>query len=234
MSKINKAFVLAAGMGTRMRPLTDNLPKPMIEVQGRTMIDRALDKLVEYGVTEAVVNTHYKAEILVDHLAKRRDLNIQISYEPVRLETGGGILNALDLIGDEPFFVITSDIVWQDAAGQKTALQKLADNWDDRLVGELLLHPLADAYGYEGLGDFDLEDGKMTWRAENSKAQFVFTGLQILHPQVFDRKEVKELGDNFPLNKIYKLYLDDYKGIENDGKWYHIGTPDALRQMPKV
>ena len=224
MLQPKKAFVLAAGLGTRMRPLTDNLPKPMLEVEGRSMLDRALDKLLEIGVEEAVVNSHYKAEVLNDHLAKRKDIKISISHEPIRLETGGGILNGLHLIGDEPFYVISSDVVWQGSG-----LKDLAENYDG--LGALLVHEVARSYGYDGNGDFDLNGKSLSWKQEGKDAKYVFTGLQILNPEVFKRSAVKELGDNFPLSKLYKLYLSEFVGVENKGNWYHIGTPESLKNV---
>ncbi len=227
MSRPKKAFVLAAGLGTRMRPLTDNLPKPLIEVQGRTMIDRALDKLVEFGVEEAIVNAHYKPEMIEAHLKKRKDIKITISHEFERLETGGGMLYARNLLGNEPIFIVSTDIIWQDS--NKTALETLAASWDDKFVGLLLLNQVSGSYGYDGRGDFKLyQDGRIEWRDSDNNAPYVFTGLQMICPKVFDFPAVHEMGKVFPLNKIYSLYLEKFRGVEYNGKWYHIGTPEAL------
>ncbi len=228
MASPKKAFVLAAGLGTRMRPLTDNIPKPLVEVEGRTMIDRALDKLVEFGVEEAIVNSHYQAEKLHAHLAKRKDIKITISHEKERLETGGGLLFARDKLGNDPVFVVSTDIIWNDNNG-KTALETLAENWDDKLVGLLLLNQVSTGYGYEGRGDFKLYgDGRIEWREPEGNVPFVFTGLQIICPKVFDRPAVHDMAPAFPLNRIYTAYLDGFRGVEYGGKWYHIGTPEAL------
>lgn len=226
MSKIKRAFVLAAGLGTRMRPLTDNIPKPMIEVCGRSMIDRALDNLVAHGVEEAIVNTHYKAEVLHEHLAKRKDIKIMISHESERLETGGGLQYAREKLGDEPIFIITSDVIWE-----KSALDILESAHQENSLGTLLLQKVSDSYGYDGKGDFELVDGRLTWREPEKAAPYVFTGLQIFNPQVLDRDAVKQLGEIFALNKIYTLYLNEFRGIVNSGKWYHIGTPEALQNL---
>lgn len=231
MSKIETAFVLAAGLGTRMRPLTNNLPKPMIEVHGRSMIDRAIDKIIAVGVKRAIVNIHYLPDMLVDHLSKRKDIEIIFSREEVRLETAGGILNAIKHVGRDPIYVISSDIIWEDAGA--SILQKLADSWDDKLVGLLVLQRVNNSYGYDGQGDFNMDkNGNLSWREEGKSADFVFTGLQILCPRIFDKADVRELGTNFALNKIYRAYLPQIKGIENEGKWYHIGTPEALAALP--
>ena len=233
MFRPKKAFILAAGLGTRMRPLTDNLPKPLVEVQGRTMIDRVLDRLVEGGVEEAIVNAHYHADKLAAHLAKRNDIKIIISHEHERLETGGGLSYAREKLGDEPIYVISTDIIWQDF--EVTALQLLAGKWRDELVGLLLLNEVATGYGYDGKGDFLLDDaGGLNWRAEGKTAPYVFTGIQIIDPKVFDRAAVKALGAAFPISKIYKMYLDEFRGAVYDGKWYHIGTPEALYALEKL
>lgn len=225
------AFVLAAGLGTRMRPLTDNLPKPLIEVHGRSMIDRAIDKLVDIGVTRAIVNVHYLPDMLTKHLSKRQDIEIIFSHEEERLETAGGILNAIKHIDDKPIYVISSDIVWEDV--NKPALLKLAENWDDKLVALLCLQKVARSYGYDGQGDFNMDaSGHLSWREEGKNAEYVFTGLQILCPKIFRKADIIALGNNFALNKIYRAYLPYIKGIENEGKWYHIGTPDALHNLP--
>ncbi len=225
------AFVLAAGLGTRMRPLTDNLPKPLIEVHGRSMIDRAIDKLADIGVTRAIVNVHYLPHMLTEHLGKRRDIEIIFSHEEVRLETAGGILNAIKHISDDPIYVISSDIVWEDKG--KPALLKLAENWNDKLVALLALQRVDNSYGYDGQGDFNMDaTGHLSWRIEDKSADYVFTGLQILCPKIFRKPDIQALGNNFPLNKIYRAYLPHIKGIENEGKWYHIGTPDALHNLP--
>ena len=227
------AFVLAAGLGTRMRPLTDNLPKPLIEVHGRSIIDRALDKLADIGVTRAIINVHYLPEMLIDHLSRRRDIEIIFSREEVRLETAGGILNAIKHISDDPIYVISSDVVWEDAG--KPALLKLAENWNDDLVALLALQRVKNSYGYDGQGDFNMtKAGELSWREEGMEADFVFTGLQILCPKIFRKPDIIALGNNFALNKIYRAYLSQIKGIENEGKWYHIGTPQALSGLPPI
>ena len=227
MSNIKSAFVLAAGLGTRMRPLTDEIPKPMLEVQGRTLIDRAIDRLLEVGVEQVVVNTFYLPETIERHLSKRNDVEIIFSRENKRLETGGGIKNALDLIGDKPFFVTSSDVIWQ----QKSSLEALVNNWHDDLYGLLLLHKAKDAYGYDGAGDFNLhEGGKITFR-DSDTANYVFTTIQILNPTVFYEAEIKKLGEVFSLTEVYRMFLNKYRAVENPGDWFHIGTPDALNGL---
>jgi MurNAc alpha-1-phosphate uridylyltransferase len=223
--------MLAAGLGTRMRPLTNNTPKPMLEVAGRSLLDRALDRVVEAGVKKVVVNTFYLPEIIEEHLAKRKDVEVVISRETERLETGGGILNARHLIGDKPFYVITTDVVWIDSG--KPILQKLAESWSDDLVALLALQNTKNTYGYDGAGDFNMDgSGHLSWRGDAPIAEYVFTGLQIMCPKIFDHEKVKAFGNIFALNQIYKEFLPKIKGVENTGRWLHIGTPEALAAAP--
>ena len=230
MLKPKKAFVLAAGEGTRMRPLTNNLPKSLIEIQGRTMLDRVLNRLAEYGVEEAIINTYFKPELIEKHLSNRSDIKITFSREKERLETGGGMFFAREKLGTAPIFVISSDIIWEDV--DKSALSTLAENWDDKLVGLLLLKKVSDAYGYDGKGDFKLyQDGRLEWRESEDNVPYVFTGLQIICPKVFDRPAVHDMAPNFSLNRIYRLYLDGFRGVEYGGKWYHIGTPESVKNL---
>lgn len=234
MYQPKKAFILAAGLGTRMRPLTNNTPKPLLKVEFRSMIDRAIDKLVEAGVKEAIVNIHYKPEMIAAQLSKRKDIKITLSHEKERLETGGGLMYARKLIGDDPIYVISTDIVWQDT-GRKSALKTLAEHWDDKLIGLLLVNQVSKSYGYDGKGDFKLyQDGRIEWRDPSNNAPYVFTGLQIISPTVFDKPAVHDMGQVFPLNRIYSAYLECFRAVEYDGKWYHIGTPEALNKIKLV
>lgn len=230
----NTAMILAAGLGLRMRPITDSIPKPLVKVLGRTLIDRAVDRLVEAGVTKITVNTHYRHEMIEAHLAKRKDVEIAISHEKERLETGGGVKNALQLIGDSPFFVISSDVIWLN--GPENALHRLASAF---LPGSatLLLHPTYKAYGYSGPGDFTLDQlFKLTMRKEKEIAPLVFTGAQILDPALFRLPEVVSFGDGFPLSKIYRLLnqTPSLRGIRHDGAWLHIGDPAGLALAEKL
>ena len=150
------AMVLAAGFGKRMRPITDTLPKPLVQVNGEAMLDRILDRLAEAGVKKAVVNLHHLGGAIETHLAERKAPEILFSPEPEILETGGGVKKALPLLGKEPFFVINGDVLWLD--GRSSALRRLAESWDGRRMDcLLLLHQCVFAYGYEGMGDFFLD-----------------------------------------------------------------------------
>ena len=224
-------MVLAAGLGLRMRPLTDTLPKPLIPVAGRCMLDRALDQLTTAGVARRVVNTHYLGHKVAEHLQARRqaagsEAEIALSHEPDLLDTGGGVVKALPLLGSAPFFVINGDILWRD--GAEPALRRLAAAWnDERMDALLLIHPRETAIGYDGPGDFDLApDGVLTRRA-NPTAPFVFTGVQILHPRLLAGSP----PGAFSLNKLYDRAAATGRlhGIVHTGQWFHIGTPDGLR-----
>ena len=222
----NHAMILAAGLGLRMRPLTLALPKPLLPVAGRTMLDRVLDHLDRAGVTRRVVNTHWLGEAIRRHLADRPD--IAFSDEPELLETGGGVFQALPLLGSAPFFVCNADIVWTD--GPSPALRRLAAAWNDGTMDALLLmQRTATAFGYEGAGDFFLDaDGRATRRQQNQVSPTLFAGVQILHPRLFH-----DLPQGpFSLNLLYNRAQDEGRlyGIAHDGEWYHIGTPEALAE----
>jgi MurNAc alpha-1-phosphate uridylyltransferase len=219
-------MVLAAGLGLRMRPLTEMHPKPLIPVAGRTMLDRVLDHLDEAQVTHRVVNTYWLAGMVHAHLAGRPD--ITFSDEQTLLETGGGVAKALPLLGEQPFYVCNADIIWQD--GQTPALARLAHHWRSATMDALLLlQPTETAFGYEGPGDFfRAADGRLQRRGDSATAPYLFTGVQILTPTLFAGCP----AGPFSLNALYdraaaagRLY-----GLVHDGGWYHIGTPGALRE----
>lgn len=217
------AMVFAAGLGKRMRPLTETTPKPLIKVEGRTMLDRALDHLVKAGVKRAVVNTHYLAGQIPAHLKSRKDIEILYSHEPVLLETGGGLKQALPMLGNDPIYVLNSDVVLLD--GESPALPKLAAAWEDaRMDLLLLLAEKENAIGYEGAGDFALDAAHALTRPEPPRP-YVFTGIQILKPAL-----VKDTADDiFSLNRFY---FDNPRahGLVHDGGWLHIGTPQGLAE----
>jgi len=224
MSMPGHAMVLAAGKGLRMRPLTEHMPKPLIPVAGRSMLDRAFDRLDEAHVRHRVVNVHWLAEQIAAHLANHA--GVILSHEDVLLETGGGVANALPLLGEGAFFVCNADTIWLD--GARPALARLAETWDDaRMDALLLLQPVAEAFGYDGTGDFNrADDGRLGRRGDGAHAPFVFSGVQILHPRLFDGAP----RGAFSLNILYdraeragRLF-----GLVHDGAWLHIGTPETL------
>jgi len=221
------AMVLAAGLGVRMRPLTDAVPKPLIKVAGKALIDYGLDRLADAGVERAVVNVHHLAEQIERHLAGRRRPKIVISDERgLLLGTGGGVVKALPLLGSEPFYLLNSDTVWID--GGTPDLQRLAEAFDAaNMDALLLLAPATGSIGYAGRGDFFMAgDGRLTARSEREVAPFVYAGAAILAPALFQDPPAGE----FPLTDLFararqagRLY-----GLRLDGLWMHVGTPDAI------
>jgi MurNAc alpha-1-phosphate uridylyltransferase len=230
-----KAMVFAAGFGKRMRPITDTLPKPLVKVGGKPMLDHALDKLADAGVTEAVVNTHYLAKQIHEHIEERAHTNplpeVTISHELEILETGGGIVRALPLLGDEPFYTVNSDVVWVDR--NTPSFVRLAEKWDpEKMDALLLLHPVERAIGYDGDGNFDVAaDGQLLLQKDTHKP-YVFTGAMIIKPQLFSglKEEPFSLfrGLLFHTNIEPNGTLKRMYGLIHDGDWLHVGSPDGL------
>jgi MurNAc alpha-1-phosphate uridylyltransferase len=224
-----RAMVLCAGLGLRMRPLTEKTPKPLLTLGGRSLVERILDRLVESGVEEAVVNLHYLGEQLEKKLSKRKDIKVTFSWEKEEvLETGGGIKKALPLLGDEPFFAINGDVLWLN--GLKPALQRLAEKWDPETMDLLLLmHPTAYALGYEGPGDFMMDPlGRLERRDQRQISPFVFTGVEIVKPEIFENTPEGPFSMNLLFDRAQKagrLY-----GLRHDGEWFHLGTPPDLKR----
>ena len=224
-----RAMILAAGLGTRMRPLTNDKPKPLIEVRGKTLIDHAIDRLVAAGVTMIVVNVHYRADMLRAHLAKRRDVEIRISEEKDELlSTGGGIFRVLSEFENEPFFVHNSDSIWVEGYGH--ALDRMKARWDPASMDCLLLiASLVTAIGYEGPGDFMMDsDGLLSRVPEKRISPFAYPGVQICHPRLFDGMKPSA----FSVNPLWDRAIDKGRlyGIRLDGVWIHVGTPEAMKE----
>lgn len=181
-----RAMLLAAGRGERMRPLTDKTPKPLLELGGRSLAERALDRLADAGVEEVVVNLHHLGEQLKERLKDYPGLRIYFSEEEELLDTAGGVAKALPLLGEEPFYVVNGDAVWLD--GMQPALLRLAKRWcDDAMDALLLLHPTVAAVGYDGPGDFRMTpSGRLLRRPEREIAPFAYTGVQLVHPRLFE------------------------------------------------
>ena len=224
---LDTAMVLAAGLGTRMRPLTSHKPKPLVELSGRTLLDRVLDRIDGAGFTNAIVNVHYQADAIESALAQRTVPKITISDERKELlDTGGGVRNALPLIGDRPFLIHNSDSIWID--GVEDNLVRMRCSWDPGLMDCLmLLAPTGASLGFEGNGDFHMSaDGKLTRQVEREVAPFVFTGVSIAHPRMFDEAP----KGKFSLNMLWDRAIARQRlyGIRLEGFWMHVGSPSAL------
>lgn len=218
-------MVLAAGLGTRLRPLTDALPKPLVEVNGRTLLDHAIDRLALAGVEHVVVNTHHLAAMIAAQLAGRGQPDIKISEEPELLDTGGGVARALPSLG-EAFFVVNADILWLD--GKDSALLRLARAFDPSSTDAmLLLQPTVTAVGYDGSGDYLLDQsGRPRRRREREIAPYLFSGVQLLHRRLFE-------GVSDRVFSLVRLFdraeaAGRLRALVHDGEWFHIGTPAGL------
>jgi N-acetyl-alpha-D-muramate 1-phosphate uridylyltransferase len=223
----NRAIVLAAGLGTRMRPYNGHIPKPLVEIGGKSLIDYSLDRLADAGVERAVVNVHHLADVLERHLAPRQRPQIVISDERgALLGTGGGIAKALPQLGDAPFFLVNSDTVWLD--GVKPNFRRLAEAFDpDTMDALLLLAPTTDSIGYAGRGDFAmLPDGRLRRRRENQVVPFVYAGAAILSPALF----ADVPAGAFPLTFLFDRAGASGRlfGLRLEGVWMHVGTPEAV------
>ena len=238
--KPHTAMILAAGLGTRIRDVSGELPKPLLPVAGVALIDYALGLTVDAGIRRVVVNTHYRAEAIRAHVANWAVTDsrptLETTYEPERLETGGGVRNALTHLGQDPFFVLNSDSIVSTTSGI-SPLTRLASAWDDATMDILLLLcPLERASGYEGRGDFVYPAGAPgeqaampLQRLAGTKEQRgpVFTGVQLLHPRLFDNAP----DGAYSLNRHYDEAIATGRlfGVVHDGDWFHVGTPDGLR-----
>ena len=229
MSLPRCAMVLAAGLGTRMRPLTDTMPKPLVKVAGKPLIDHVLDRLADVGVEKAVVNVHHFADQLIEHLGRRTRPRIAISDERgLLLGTGGGVKRALPELGDRPFFHINSDTIWVDST--KPNLARLADAFEPETMDTLLLlAPTKASIGYTGRGDFAMApDGRLTRRGERDTVPFVYAGAAILQPALFNDAPEAE----FPLTDMFERAAKKGRlfGLRLDGKWMHVGTPATVQE----
>ena len=221
------AMILAAGLGTRMQPLTDTMPKPLVAVGGKPLINHVLDRLAAVGVETAVVNVHHFADQIEQHLKPRRAPKIVISDErDAVLGTGGGAVKALPLLGDAPFFIVNSDTLWID--GVKSNLERLAAVFrPDQMDALLLLAPTATSVGYAGRGDFAMApDGRLRRRPEREVVPFVYAGIAIVSPALF--KDAP--AGAFALTALFDRAIEHERlyGLRLEGVWMHVGTPDAV------
>ncbi len=234
------AMVFAAGLGTRMRSHRDDIPKPLVPVAGRTLIDRVLDKLVQAGIERVVMNASYRADQLIAHVEQRKDVEVVFSREEVPLETGGGLLKALPHLGDDLFYVVNSDITWVD--GAELALHRLAARFAMREECHclLLMADPAQSLGYEGKGDFVLDaDGMIHLPDATHPPTHVFAGVQLMDPTMLKPylQQWQREGDIpvFSLGTMFRQALADERqhpvqGLAHDNLWLHIGDGGGVAQ----
>lgn len=226
-------MVFAAGLGKRMRPITDRIPKPLVKIAGRTMLDHMLDRFAEIGIKRAIVNVHYLADQLERHLLERKAPEIIISDERDKLlDQGGGIKKVLPLIGDKPFFICNTDAIWLEGARSNLAL--LRERWDPHAMDVLLLVAAsATSVGVDWAGDFLMDaEGRLMRRRESEIAPFVYAGVGIIKPQLFaDAKE-----DAFRLAPYFFAAAESGRlfGHRLDGQWLHVGTPAAVEEAERA
>jgi N-acetyl-alpha-D-muramate 1-phosphate uridylyltransferase len=217
------AMVLAAGLGTRMRPLTNHVPKPLIEVAGKPIIAYGFDKLREANVTRAIVNAHYLPEKIVEWCATIQTPVTLISDETdMILDTGGGIARALPMLGEDPFFVLNSDCFWIDHG--EPAMQRLRKNWRPEMDSLLLLCNPTNTTGYDGDGDFVIEPSGRLSRQRNQALAYI--GAYLVHPRIFHSAP----KGKFSMNLLWDVAIANgtLYGLEHQGHWLHVGTPDAI------
>ena len=222
-------MIMAAGLGTRMRPLTENKPKPLVEVAGKTLLDHVLDKARLAEIGEVVVNVHYLPEQIEAHLAEHaQDLRVAISDErDLLMETGGGLVKAEHLIDAEPFYCLNSDAIWTDE-GKSDALSRLADAWDgERMDGLLLIVSRERAFQHSGKGDFFLDDeSRLIRRGYHDSAPWIYTGNQLISHRL-----IREAPDGpFSTNFFWDRAIAEGRlfGLVHQGDWYDIGSPQAI------
>ncbi len=220
------AMIMAAGLGKRMRPLTASTPKPMVRVAGKPLIDHALDRLSDAGVSKAVVNVHYLADALEAHVCNRDQPKVLISDERGELlETGGGMIKAQAHLPD-PFFCLNADNIWLD--GPRDAFHDLSARWDpDKMDALLLLVGHARAANFNGLGDFYMDpEGKLSRRRSGRIAPFIYTGIQLVSQRL-----LRDAPDGkFSTNILWNRAIEEERlyGVSFTGQWFEVGTPEAI------
>lgn len=229
MSAPRQAMVLAAGIGSRMRPLTDRTPKPLVKVAGRPLIDHMLDRLKAVGVQRVVVNVHHLGDQIEAHLKRRDDMEIVVSDERAKLlDTGGGTLAALHHFGGEPFFSANTDAIFVDSRGD--ALARLARSWDPARMDALMLLALTvRAPGYHGRGDFEMDPaGRLGRRKAQTVAPFVWSTVQIVHPRLFDDPPPPPFSTNVLWDRA--IARGRLFGQRLEGDWLEVNSPDQIAE----
>lgn len=227
MTQIKRAMIMGAGQGTRMAPLTDDKPKPMVRFMGKPLIDHALARLIAAGIEDVVVNVHAHADQLEAHLKRLSAPKIVISDEREELlDTGGGVKKARPLLGDDPIVTFNSDSVWIE--GRRPTLARMMETWDPTTMDALLMIASAtNTIGEVRRGDFTMEaDGRLIRREEQTVAPFMYAGVQIVNPTLFDDGP----EGPFSTNLIWDRAIERGRlfGLRMEATWMHVGTPDDL------
>jgi len=229
MTEISQAFILAAGRGKRMLDLTNDKPKPLVEVAGKSLIDYNVYRLAGAGIKDCVVNLCYKGDMIKRHLQQNKSLNFIFSEEEEALETGGGIKHALPKMKREPFVVVNSDALWTEAEGGNLIKEMIAAWDDDKYDMMLMLLPLENSFQTMANGDYDIDEGGFPRRrrSKDARAEYLYGGVMIVHPRVFDNEPEGRywLIDIFDrLEKAQRLGYYLHKG-----KWFHVGNPESVQ-----
>lgn len=227
----DNAFILAAGMGTRLRPYTDTMPKPMVPVGGRPILDHTLDHLREIGVKTAYINLHYKADVIKAHLLSRKMPNIYFSEEKNLLDTGGGLKKCKEFLEKSPFYMINGDALWED--GKTNTLLSLAQAFDPETTDILLLlHPVSSMTLTHGVGDYDAEGNHAT-RNHKKQGHYMFSGIRIVHPRLFAYPQMNQEIFSFLEIMDEAEKRGRLRYIINQGAWHHISTPTDLEAVDR-
>ncbi len=230
MKMPDQAIMLAAGLGKRMRPITDTIPKPLVRVAGKPLIDWGLDAVAQAGVANTIVNVHYLADKLIEYLGDRKQPHITISDErDLLLDSAGGIINVLPEFGNKPFYVLNADTFWVGDEA-KPNITALAEAWDDARMDILLMTAkLTQATGYDGKGDFVVDhDGRLRRARDVAGEALIYAGAAILHPRIFATAEpgVASLNRYFDAaiaaGRLYAMPMS--------GHWLTVGTPEAISE----
>ena len=226
---IENAVVLAAGLGTRMRPVTDTIPKPLVTVHGKTLLDYALDALAAGGVKNSVVNVHYLAEQIEAHVAPRQAPSIKISDErDALLDSGGGVKKAIGLFEPGPFFILNADSFWVEP--DTSMIKTMRNQWNSKKMSMLLLVvPLEHAVGFDGKGDFFMDgEGRLSRRGEAESAPYVYAGAIVANSKSFQSISATK----FSLNQLFDAAIEEGRlmGCVLQGLWLHVGTPQSISQ----
>lgn len=225
----NHAFILTAGKGTRMRPYTDDKPKPMVDINGKPILEHTLKKLEKAGVENVTINLYYLGDRIKNYFKDRQAPTITFSQETELLETGGGVKLALHTMKGRPFYLINGDAFWQDR-DEQTALGQLAQKWNpDKMDILLLLQPVNKMILTKGVGDYHLKPDNTITRTPDQSGTFMFTGISIVKPEVFNNTPEGAFSFRECLDKAEAN--EKLCGVEYKGDWHHISTPEDLNNV---